>query len=116
MQRHAEQTSEAQADPFVRNGVCAPVVVADNELTIYYESGPLIDDMVADILPAQSRGWLESYIFADDASGAAVVDALVERAMAGLDVRLTIDGWGSLCTPMSLFALLLAAGGKVHLY
>lgn len=39
--------------------------------------------------------YIESYIFADDASGRVVADALVAAAERGVDVRLVVDGFGT---------------------
>ncbi|MDR2245002.1 MAG: cardiolipin synthase ClsB [Burkholderiales bacterium] len=39
--------------------------------------------------------WLETYIFADDASGRAVAEALIRAVQRGVNVRVLIDGWGA---------------------
>ncbi len=44
---------------------------------------------------AQVEIWLESYIFADDASGRRIADALARAALRGVKVRLLVDGWGA---------------------
>ena len=90
--------------------------VAGHEWILFEESGPLIAAMILDIKAAKTRVWMESYIFADDAAGQAVIAALAERAAAGVDVRLMVDAWGSFSTPSSLFDPLRAAGGEVHLF
>lgn len=59
---------------------------------------------------------LESYIFADDATGARFRDALVERAKADVNVRVLIDGLGSASTNPAFWAPLRAAGGRVEYY
>lgn len=92
------------------------VEVAGHQLTIYEVSPPLIAAMVSDIRAAKSRVWMESYIFADDAAGAAVAAALAQRAQAGVDVRLMVDAWGSFSTPTAFFNRLRAAGVQVHLF
>jgi len=93
-----------------------PVDVAGHEFTLYSESQPLIDAMVADILAAQTRVWKETYIFMDDPAGRAVADALCDRARAGLDVRLMIDGFGSFSTPSAMITRLQEAGVQVHVF
>jgi cardiolipin synthase len=92
------------------------IVVSGNELTLFEESGPCIAAMVADIRQARQRAWLESYIIADDAAGRAVADALIERAAAGIDVRLMYDAIGCLYTPQAYFDRLAAGGVKVHAF
>src|SRR5260370_21577561 len=61
--------------------------VAGHELTLFIESPPLIAAMLRDIHAARQRVWLETYIFLDDAAGQAVAQSLMDRARAGVDVR-----------------------------
>jgi cardiolipin synthase len=56
---------------------------------------------------------LEYYIYAADRSGTALRDALVERARAGVAVRLLLDAVGSAACPQRFFAPLIDAGGEV---
>jgi len=90
--------------------------VAGHEFRLFAEVKDYIDDLVVDIRTAQRRVWIESYIFADDEAGRAVVAALTERAQAGVEVRVMYDAIGSLSTPSRLFAPLVAAGGQVHVF
>lgn len=90
--------------------------VAGNELEIFVESGPLIDAIVADIHKATQRVWLETYIFHHDQAGLRVRDALVERARAGVEVRLHYDAIGCQSTPASFFRPIRQAGGQVHCF
>jgi len=39
--------------------------------------------------------WLESYIFADDATGRRIAAALTRAAQRGVKVRVLVDGWGA---------------------
>jgi cardiolipin synthase A/B len=94
----------------------AQVTVAGNELQIFIESGPLITAMVDDIRRATKCVWLETYIFYHDSAGRAVADALIDRARAGLDVRLLYDAIGSQTTPSWFFRAIKQAGGKVHCF
>lgn len=109
---------ESIADRFVVDERIAPPVVqvAGHELTIFVQSAPLIDAMVADISAAKQRVWLESYIFADDAAGQQVAEALSERARAGLDVRVLYDGLGSIGTSGAFFEQMSRSGVKVHAF
>lgn len=92
------------------------VTVAGNELAIFLESPPLIEAMVRDIQSAQKRVWLEVYIFLNDAAGAAIADALKERAQAGVDVRVHYDAIGSQTTPATFFRDLGNAGVQVYCF
>jgi cardiolipin synthase A/B len=51
--------------------------------------------VVTAIESARATVYIEAYIFADDASGSVVADALVAAAERGVDVRVVVDGFGS---------------------
>ena len=63
----------------------------------------------------QSIDW-EAYIFAKGEMARQIVDALTERAQAGVEVNLVIDAVGSVTTPKHFFADLRRAGGRVTWY
>ena len=73
----------------------------------------------AEFFPALTRAidaaalevWLETYIFADDASGRAVAAALVRAAQRGVTVRVLVDGWGARLYLTPSLAKTLAVGG-----
>jgi cardiolipin synthase len=92
------------------------VAVAGHELSIYVESPPLIESIVNDIRSARTRVWVESYIFLDDRAGQAVAEALMERAQAGVDVRVIADAVGSQTAPWPFFRELEEAGVRVHIF
>ena len=56
---------------------------------------------------------LEYYIYQPDQTGRDLRDALVERARAGVKVRLLLDAVGSSKTPSSFFRELTEAGGEL---
>lgn len=59
---------------------------------------------------------LEYYQFGSGKVPSAFLDALVERARAGVQVRLTVDAAGSFQTPGRFFDRLKAAGGQMRWY
>lgn len=59
---------------------------------------------------------MEFYQFSPGEVSRRILDALCERARAGVDVRLVVDAAGSLGTPTSYFDPLRAAGGKMRWY
>ena len=71
------------------------------------------DALLMDIRAARQHIHLEYYIYAADQTGTALRDALVERARAGVAVRLLLDAVGSSKCPRRFFAPLLAAGGEL---
>jgi cardiolipin synthase len=65
---------------------------------------------------AQNSINLEAYIFSKGRVTAEMIEALAERARAGVKVNVVIDAVGSFATPMSYFHALIDAGGNVERY
>ncbi|GAB2511777.1 cardiolipin synthase [Lysobacter humi (ex Lee et al. 2017)] len=65
------------------------------------------------IASAREHVHVEYYIFEPDHSGAAIRDALAERARAGVKVRLLLDAVGSAKLRRRFLAPLIEAGGEV---
>jgi cardiolipin synthase A/B len=63
----------------------------------------------------KSIDW-EAYIFSKGEIARKLVDALTERARAGVEVNLVMDAVGSLSTPKKFFDELRRAGGHVEWY
>src|SRR5262245_31623878 len=99
-------------------GAIAPsrLVVAGHDVTVFAETASLLAALLLDIRSATTRVWLETYIFLDDTAGRAVAGALMERARAGLEVRLHYDAIGSQSTPAAIFREMAAAGVQVHCF
>lgn len=92
---HADPQTDVQALP---NGVN------------FYEA-----ELAAIQTAQRSIDW-EAYIFAKGEIATRIVDALTERARAGVEVNLAIDAIGSLTTPKRFFDNLRQAGGHVAWY
>src|SRR3989440_5435902 len=71
---------------------------------------------LAAIRGAKRSVHLEAYLFLRGKIAGEVLAALIERARAGVTVRLVVDRIGSLATPNRHFSELRAAGGKVYWY
>ena len=71
------------------------------------------DALLEAVRAARDHVHLEYYIYTPDRSGAALRDALVERARAGVKVRLLLDAVGSSKCNNAFFADLLDAGGEL---
>jgi cardiolipin synthase len=67
--------------------------------------------LVAAIDGARTEVWLETYIFADDATGRSVAEAMVRAAGRGVSVRVLVDGWGARHYLTHALEGMLAAGG-----
>ncbi|MEO5935803.1 MAG: cardiolipin synthase B, partial [Terriglobales bacterium] len=68
------------------------------------------------IAQAQHSIHLEMYIFNDSEIGKRFVATLAERARAGVQVRMVLDGIGSFSTDKDFFKPVTDAGGKVEFY
>ncbi len=89
--------------------------VDDDFIELYTEGDELFDAMLAKIVAAEKRVWMETYIFADDEVGQRFAQALADKAKAGVEVRLLVDAWGSLFQfYRTLGPMLKAAGVNLH--
>lgn len=68
------------------------------------------------IRSAQQSICLEAYIFQRSEIGRLYLEAMTERARAGVEVSLVLDAFGSMGANRSFFAPLLEAGGRVEWY
>lgn len=74
------------------------------------------DNILATVRAARHHVHLEYYIFEPDQTGQALLQALEERARAGVKVRLLVDALGSKRLTRKYYAPLVAAGGEVALF
>jgi len=82
------------------------------DVRMLVDGGAKYAALLEDIAGAGDTIDLEYYIFLSDRTGTALRDALVERARAGVRVRLLLDAMGSGRTSRRFFAPLLEAGGQ----
>lgn len=68
------------------------------------------------IAQAQTRLDITFYLLDNDASGRSFVEALIEKAQAGVMVRLMLDRLGALHRPKAELERLRAAGGEVRYF
>lgn len=92
------------------------IEVAGQRLTLFFNTESQLELMLRDISSASRRVWLETYIFLDDRVGRLVAEALKERALAGVDVRVHYDAVGCLAASRTLFTSLAAAGVKLNCF
>ena len=72
-----------------------PVFSGGNQVRLLQGGEELFPAMRAAIDAAQHEVWLATYIFHDDPSAMALVDALVAADRRGVRVRVVVDGFGS---------------------
>lgn len=88
--------------------------IGNNELTLLQNGVEYFPQLVADIDAAQQCVSLETYIFADDATGRDIAQALMRAAARGVEVNLLLDGFGSLELPGSFVEEMRGAGVQVQ--
>ena len=92
-------------------------LVGGNAVRVLRDSGENYPAWLAAIAGARRSVLFENYILADDATGREFVDALTERAHAGVAVRLIYDWMGSLGSGTHrLLGPLVEAGGQVRCF
>lgn len=81
--RPAERSSDRSAD-------------TPSSVRLFFEGDELYGAMLRSIADARHSVWMECYLFAADEIGWMFVQALSERAQAGVDVRVHLDAAGAL--------------------
>jgi cardiolipin synthase len=83
------------------------------QVRLLVDGGSKFPALLEAIGGARDHVHLEYYIYCPDRTGSALRDALVERARAGVKVRLLLDAMGSKQAKQRFFAPLLDAGGEL---
>lgn len=104
------------ADPALVPHAPQMIQVASQTLTVFTETPHMIEALIRDIQTAKTRIWIEIYIFFNDDAGNRVSEALIERAKAGVDVRVLYDSVGSMATPNAFFTNMIEGGVQVYAY
>jgi cardiolipin synthase len=90
--------------------------VGGDEVRLLRDGIEALPAMLATIASARREVLLEMYWVGLDAVGVKFRDALVERALAGVSVRVIYDAIGSLAIAPSFWGPLVRAGGEVREY
>lgn len=90
--------------------------VDGNRIRLLVRGAEFFPALISSIDAARRDVSLETYIYADDAAGASVTDALERAAQRGVSVRLLIDGFGAKDFREDWRARLQAAGATVLTY
>ncbi len=84
-----------------------------NRVRLLHDGGVALPAMLDAIRCARHEVLLEMYWFGSDRTGRAFADALIERARAGVTVRVIYDALGSIDTSDSMFDAMRSAGCEV---
>lgn len=91
-----------------------PAVSENNSVKYFVDGREKFDELIADIKKAEHHIHLCYYIFRGDKLGTAVVEALEERAAAGVEVKVLYDAVGGRTLKKSLFQKLESYGGETQ--
>ncbi len=92
-----------------------PITTAQ-EIELLVGGAETYDHILAAVAAAEHHIHLEYYIFEPDQTGTKLRDALVERAKAGLEVRMLVDALGSKKINRRFIQPLLDAGGEFAVF
>src|SRR5574343_748701 len=87
-----------------------------NRLTLLNSGNEYFPALLAAIEAASTEIYLESYIFADDEIGHEVAGALARAARRGVQVNVTVDGWGARNFGTDFLPMLTDAGVRAMYY
>jgi len=91
--------------------------VADNEVKLLHTGTEYFPALIAAIDAAEYDVYFETYIFAGDETGKAVLTALMNAARRGVQVRMITDWWGTGRRQVdSMHAQLVAAGVEHRIF
>lgn len=85
--------------------------VPGNRVALLRSGGEFFPALLQAIGSAEREVWLETYLFADDAAGRRVAEALIHAVRRGVLVRLLVDGWGAKHYLTSALRAKLEGGG-----
>lgn len=88
----------------------------DNEVEVLTDGKEKFERLIADIGAAENHVHVYYYIFRADGLGTRILQALTERARAGVEVLIFWDALGGRDVHKKDLAPLLAAGGKVAVF
>lgn len=94
----------------------APMIVGGNRLQLLCNGAAYFPALLEAIAVAANSIRLETYLYADDAIGHAVTDALCAAALRGVDVRVVVDGFGARHLTITHLPRLIAAGVQVRVF
>ncbi|MFT3906375.1 MAG: cardiolipin synthase [Steroidobacteraceae bacterium] len=110
-----ERADVTQLTQAVRKATAAPFVTG-NQVALLIDGPASFGAMRAAIAAAQGSVNLETYIFADDELGRDFAQLLMDKARAGVEVRVIFDAVGSIDTPSQLFDTMRSTGVQIEEY
>lgn len=91
-------------------------IVMGNDITILSEGNEAYQKLFEDLRNARNHIHLFYFIFKADEVGQQIKDILIDKALAGVEVRFMYDSLGSIKLPFTFISELRAAGVEVRAY
>ncbi len=85
-------------------------LLSGNNIQFFTKGDEHFDQLIADIENAKEHIHIEYYIISDDKLGNRIKEALIEKSLQGVEVRIIYDSFGSRKTKKSFFEDLRKAG------
>lgn len=121
--RRGTKATESIATASIQNDLALSAARANafplaggNRVALYHQTQAAFDALLAAIGQARHHIHAEFFILRGDATGQRFLDALAERARAGVEVRLLYDAWGSFWLKAQLLDPLKQAGAHIHAF
>lgn len=92
------------------------VLTQDNHIHIFDDGQDKFDRLLEDIAEAKHHIHIQYYIFRLDRLGTRILDALIEKARQGVQVRVLYDEMGSRGVHKKDFKALIEQGGEVEVF
>ncbi|MBR1687221.1 MAG: cardiolipin synthase [Prevotella sp.] len=108
---HVPEHYKPVVDLFINQNLSLPFKATD--VDIYTNGYQFFPALLRSIASARHHIHIDFYIFEDDALGQLVSDALIDRAKAGVEVRLIYDDVGCWNIPNAFFERMIQAGIEV---
>ena len=106
------------AEPFGKilysSGIYPPL--NNSDIQILTDGEKSYQTLISEIEKAQRSIDIEVYVFSRDPVGKLILSKLIQRAKAGVQVRLLVDAWGSSIFIRPSFKELIKAGGQVSFF
>ena len=93
-----------------------PAAGAGNTIKLYTTGGDIYESFVELIESATKSIYISTYVYAKDDIGRDILRRLVSKASQGVEVKLLLDGVGSLHTHHQFFEDLVKAGGQISYF
>lgn len=92
------------------------VLTQNNRVEIFTDGNDKFRSLLRDIKRAKDHVYVEYYIIRNDRLGNELLEALVEKAKEGVDVKVLYDAMGSRRLPRNFFKPLIQAGGQASAF